>query len=274
MQILVDLASHIAGTPTVVQVDRAPVSAAGIPINGKFLLPTLPGLDFPVDSSSYVLPIDGGDLTSQSYAHLLASYAGMFDFIYFNPLLDATNVGEIDLAATFKDSEPPYDPPNLPQYFPTRLQIGRPGGGPISGQMPTHTAVLPMNDTITPNNPGVMVTDNIDISAYTGAAGADEFMIYWQIYSFAVGDDVATDQGSTVNTPAIRTYSEADQEPADFSVYLSPDDGSHWCPVGMMEPIAFWAKTTAFRLAFVNRRTVATYGAAAKVYVASFAVLF
>lgn len=267
MQVLVDLTSHLlTATPSIVQVDRAPVSTSGIPINGKYLLPIPPGLEVPVTSASYILPIDGGDVTSQAYARLLASMP-MFENVYFNSLLTATDLADIDLLATFKDSEPPYDPPNPPQYFPTRCQIGRPGGGPTAGQMPTHTAILPNNASVTPNHPGVLVTQDIDISAYTGPAGTDEFLCYWQLYSFATSADVATSMNGGANTPAIRTYTESDPEPMDFSVYLSLDSGVNWCPVGSGEPLSFFNKSTTIRLAFVNRSR-------AKLYLASFAVLF
>ena len=271
MQVLVDTASHILGSPSIVQVDRVPVKSTGIPINGKYLLPTLPGLDFYVDSSSYVLPIDGNDITSQSYAHLLASYS-MFGNIYYNPLLTAANLSEIDFAATYKDAEGIYAPPASPHYFPSRFQSGRPaGGGFVAGQMPTHTAILPANIQVTPPNPGVMVSTDIDISAYTAFVGADEFMLYYQLYSFSTSPDWASNYALGVsadkNEPAIRTYLSADQEPSGFSAYISPDDGDHWCPANLMEPIAFWNKTTHFRVAFVNRGSV-------KLYLASFAVLF
>jgi len=260
-------------SPVIVQVDRTPAPSTGIPINGKYLLPTLQGLDFLIDGSSYILPLDGGDVSSQSYAHLLATYS-MFDWIYFNPLLIAENIDELDPTALFKDAswgDPmgPFYPPADPMYFPSRFQTGRGlTWGTNPGQMPTHTAVLDMNTTVTPNRPGVMITKEIDISAQTGPDGTDEFMVYWQVYSAYTTHDVATDTCGGINTPAIRyCISDTDQEPSDFTVYLSPDNGIHWCPVGLLEPVAFWNKTTKFRLAFVNRSRT-------KVYVASFAVLF
>lgn len=268
MQILVDLTSHLTtATPDIVQVDRAPVAPAGMALNGKYLLPIPLGLEVPVISASYVLPIDGGDLMSQAFGRMLAAYS-MFENVYFNPLLTAVDLADIDLAATFKDSEPPFNPPAAPQYFPTRCQIGRPGGGPTAGQMPTHTAVLPNNDTVTPNHPGVLVTQDIDISAYTGAVGTDEFCVFWSLFAFSTSEDINTSVGGVTNTPAIRVYTEADQEPTGFSVYLSADGGLSWCgPLGLLEPVALWHATTSFRLAFVNRSR-------AKIYLASFAVLF
>ena len=272
MQVLVDLKTHLLNSappgPDIVQVDPAPVPQDGVAINGKYLLPTLPGLTFPITSSDYILPINGGDVSSKSFAHLLATYSGMFDNIYFNPLLTAVNVADIDLTAVFKDTTPPtFAPPNSPAYFPTRCQVGRYSGPLPTGTMPTHTVVLQQNTTVTPNNPGVMITQEIDISGHTGPAGTDEFLVYRQLYSFATSDDVETTQNGGKNTPAIRTYTDTDQEPTGFSVYLSPDNGDHWCEVGLAEPIAFQNKTTKFRLAFVNRSST-------KVYVASFAVLF
>jgi len=187
-----------------------------------------------------------------------------FGHLYFNPLLTSTHVDELDFTATFLDNTvaPPVS-------YPSRFQSGRPVGLADSGQMPTHTAILPVNATTTPSHPGVLITKEIDISAYTSNLGADEFMVYWKLYDFQTGHDVASDFGATdgLNVPSIREVEEMDQEPTGLSVYLSPDNGGHNCLVGLLEPIAFCAKTTSFRLSFVNRGTN-------KVYLACLAVLF
>lgn len=229
--------------------------STGIPINGKYLLPTIPdGVDFEITSASHVLPIDGTDVSSQGLAHLLAAYS-MFENLWFDPLFDATG---IDLAGQFIDSFGPFAPPADPAYYYPRCQVGA---------LPTHTAILPINTQILapePPAPGLLLTNTIDISAETGWVGTDEFMVYWRLLDFTVSNDVATD---TINTPAIRTVIIPDQEPAGLEVYLSPDDGVHWCRVGLMEPIAFWNKTTSFKLALLNRGTT-------KIYVGCLAVLF
>jgi hypothetical protein len=84
------------------------------------------------------------------------------------------------------------------------------------------------------------------------------------LYAFTITHDVAN---GTVNDPAIRSVIEPDQEPEDFKVYLSPDNGLSWCEVGLLEPVGFCDKTKKIRLAFVNR-------SASKIYLATYAVLF
>jgi len=264
MRVLVDLSSHVAGVPAITQVERVPDPSVLVPINGKYVLPVVPGAEFPITMSSYILDgagdVDGGDVSSISFAHLLASYP-QFGRIYFNPLLTAANVGELDVTFSFSDPVTAAD-------ITPRLQTGR-DALLNAGQMPTHTALLPQNNLTTPVRPGLLVTDEIDISAYTGGVGADEFMVYWSLLGFTTSEDVCSDYGVTVgtNSPAIRYVQEVDQEPTGLSVYITPDNGSHWCEVGMLEPVAFCAKTTKFRVAFRN-------ASSNKVYLANFAVLF
>ena len=282
MRILVDLKTHLEGTPSITQVEKVPPQgvAGRTPINGRYAIPIIRGIDFPVDETSYVLDgagnVDGGDVSSISYAHLLAIYP-QYGNIYLNPLLTADHVDELDLEATFKEVNlpPPYgpSPPEEPVYYPVRMQTGR-GPGAGEGQMPTHTAVLAENETMLPPRPGMLITDNIDIGPYTldehgVPVGADEFMVYWKLYGFQVSEDVASDYGATRghNDPAIRYIEEVDQEPTDLHVFISIDDGANWCEVGLLEPIAFCDRSTQFRLAFMNRGSQ-------KLYLATFAAMF
>jgi len=263
MRVLVDLGSHVGGAPAITQVERVPDAGVGVPINGKYVLPIFPGAEFPITADSYVLDgggdVDGEDVSSISFAHLLAAYP-QFGNVYFNPLLTAANVGELDPTLAFHD-------PILGVDVTPRYQSGR-GPGLNDGQMPTHTALLGQNFLTTPVRPGLMISDNIDISPYA-AAGADEFMVYWKILEFSVTEDICADFGVLAgqNTPAIRTVEETDQEPTGLSVYISPDNGMHWCHVGLLEPVAFCAKTTAFRVAFRS-------SSLDKIYLAHFSVLF
>jgi hypothetical protein len=246
MRVLVDLKSHVLGPePLITQVEKVPPQgvAGATPINGKYVI-----------------------VASINYAHLLAMFP-QFGHIYFNPLLTSDNVAELDLAAQFKDSS--NTPPNPPVYYPTRAQTGRATGPPDAGQMPTHTAVLGANAAVTPARPGVLISSSIDISTPTGGVGADEFMLYWHIYGFDVTADITATFGvhAGVNTPAIRTVEEVDQEPVGFSAYISADDGINWCDAGLLEPVAFADKATEFRVAFLNTNPD-------KVYLATYAVLF
>lgn len=272
MRVQVDLTSHLAGTPSIVQVemDPQPNTTGQVVINGKYALPIVKGVEFPVTDASYVLPIDGGDVSSISFAHLLAMYP-MFGTIYHNPLLTSTHVADLDLTATFKQ----YYPPAVdPVFLPTRAQTGRTFTLPEPGQMPTHTAILSQNLNTTPPHPGVLITQEINIGPYTlddlgNPVGADEFLVYWKLYDFSVSDDINAEYGAAagINAPAQRMVQEMDQEPTGFSVYISPDNGDHYCEVGLLEPVAFCSKTTKFRLAFTNTTRD-------KIFLANFAVLF
>lgn len=273
MRVLVDLKSHVTGpTPLITQVEKIPPvgSDGATAINGKYVLPIIDGVDFRVDSSDYVLngggAVDGGDIASISYAHLLAAYP-MFGHIFFNPLLTGEHVSGLDTAAVFKDDSAP--PPAEPLYYPVRAQMGRAFGGPYeAGTMPTHTAVLSQNNTLSTPRPGILISDLIDIGPYTNNVGADEFMVYWKLYGFEVTHEASSQFGAaTGNTPVIRRVLEVEQEPADFFAYFSPDDGADWCAAGLLEPIAFADKTKKIRVAFRNN-------GADKVYIASFGVLF
>jgi hypothetical protein len=270
MRILTDLSSHILGTPLIVQSERTPQGgqAGRVNISGKFAIPVVTGVEFPVDSSSYVLDgtgdVDGGDVSSISYSHLLAMYP-MFNNVYFNPLLTPGQVDEIDFPFVFNDSF--SDPPNVHQ-FSVRVQTGRPVGTTIpgpAGQMPTHTALMPVNSTTTPPRPGLLVTKSVDLTPYTvDASGFNRFVVYWKLYAFDTTHDVSY---SDVNEPASRFIMEPDQEPAGFSAMLSGDDGATWCQVGLMEPLGLCDKTNSIRLAFSNLSPN-------KLYLATYAVLF
>lgn len=273
MRLMVDFRSHAAGAPLITQVERVPAVGSSTPINGKYVLPIVPGAEFSVTKDSYVLnqagDTDGSDVVSQSFAYLLAMHP-QFGHIYFNPLLTAANVAELDSAGTMNEGYPPVT-------HRTRMQTGREGGipGMDPGIYPTHTALLAQNATGATPHPGLLVTNEIDIGPYTLDAnqhpvGTDEFLLYWKIFGFNVSDDIASDFGDVtggVNQPAVRSVMEVTQEPNGFSAYISPDNGVHWCPAGLLEPIAFCDKTTKIRVAFKNTSTN-------KVYLAQYAVIF
>jgi len=243
-------------TNSILQVERTPDVGDATAINGKYVV-TLPmGAQVDVDSSSYVIPVDGGDVSSLAFAGLLAQYP-MYGNIIFNPLLQASDVADLDLTAT------------LPTGEITRAIVGR-GAGPLStGQCPNSTIILPQNNTVAPVRPGLLITDTIDISAATGGVGANEFMVYWKIYGFDTTEDVISNYGATLgmNDPALRNLTEVAQEPAGLEVYLTIDDGITYTQVGRLEAVAFCVFGSDLRLAFVNRST-------SRFYVACYAIMF
>ena len=261
MRVLVDLGTQILGAPEITQVEQTPDYDVPVAINGKFVLPLTPGTEFPIDTSSYITPIDGLDVSSISFAHLLAQHP-QFSHVYFNPLLTEDHMADLDFVSTFIDPAVPGTP------FYARLQTGRYLLGADDGLMPTHTALLPVNPNPVVARPGLLMSAEIDISAYA-PDGVEQFMLYWKLLDFSVSEDIHSGYGATVglNTPAIRSVSETDQEPADFSAYISTDSGDHWCEVGLLEATPLCAKTTKFKVVFKNTST-------SKIYLAHFAVLF
>lgn len=276
MRLLVDLRSHLSSPPApeIIQAQRVPSIGDTTVINGKYALPMPLDVDFPISLSDYVLDgageIDGNDVVSKGFAHLLAAYP-QYANIYFNPLLTGDHVKELVLDQSYHFTDKSLTP--VATYYP-RFQTGRESGVGDAGQMPTHTALYPVNDKVTPERPGLLITDEIDIGPYTldcdgNEVGTDQFMVYWKLYTFSVSHDIAADFGAVggQNEPAKRTLAETDQEPADLTVYITTDDGANWCPVGLLEPVAFCDKSKKIRLAFRN-------DGASKVFIASFALLF
>lgn len=258
MRVLVDLKTQFTAiAPEVTQVEKTPPSEEGTPINGRYVLPIVTGIEFPITSDDYVLPVDGEDISSKSFSHLLAQFPEFAD-IYFNPLLTEAQLTELDPFFSFVD-------PHIPASYYPRLQAG----WPTEGQMPTHTALLPQNDAGSYSRPGLLVTQNIDISAFTPPGGVTDFMVYWKLLDFDVSHDVRAAFGDAAgqNTPAIRRVYEVDQEPSGFSAYISPDNGVTWYDAGLLETVTMANPTTSFRVAFKNT-------ADAKVFLANFAVMF
>jgi len=250
MRVLVD-----SPTNSAIQVEKTPEVGSLTPINGQYVLTIPEGASVDIDAGSYVLPVDGGDISNLAFASLLARYP-MYTGIAFNPLLTAADAADLDLTAT------------LPTGEACRAQVGR-GAGPLPvGISPNSVALLPINSTIASTPPGLLITDTIDISAIV-PAGASEFMVYWKLYGFSTTEDIAADYGllAGTNSAAVRSVVEVDQEPAALAVYLSNDDGITYTQVGRMEPVAFCVPGTLLRIAFRNDGT-------SKLYIACYAVLF
>jgi len=285
MRVLVDLTSHVTaltgslpdpdpvtgvpgtqlGVSGITQVEKDADLYVPVPVNGKYIVPIPEGLSVHVDKDSKVLPIDGKDISSKAYAELLARYP-MYGHIYFNPLLTVSNLMEIDPVKEFRDNSV-----KPPRWFSGRYQTGRAvENHPQNGNAPNSTAVLPINATVDPARPGMLITEEIDLTPYTGEAGTDEVMAYWRIYVFDTSHDISGGlfgQHAGVNEPAIRSIIEIDQEPEGFTTYLTIDDGVNWFEVGRLEPISFCCKVTKVRLAFRNDSPT-------KIHVASFAFMF
>ena len=268
MRVHVDLGSHFTtpATNTVLQVDPDPAYAATSNVTGRYLIPTVDGTSISVTAASYVAPANGASVSSQVFGQLLARFP-QYRHVAYNPLLTPADVATLDQTATWNRLIPdPAGGPNPVVWaYPSRFMTGS-----GTNTMPMGRAVLPVNSTTTPVRPGILITNPIDLSAATSNVGADDFMVYWKVYSFSTTDDVAgVGLGSTVdqNTPALKLAGEVSQE-TPFVCYISIDDGQNWVQAYRLQQVAFCNKTTKIRLAFINLSTSATF------YLAHYAVLF
>lgn len=259
MRVISEIKGVLAGNPQILQVENTPALGDLVAVNGKFVIPIVEGATIQVDESSTILPVDGTDVSSLSYAQLLAMYP-MYDYIYFNPLLQDTDVAELDLQATWTDQ--------FANTFPTRAQVGRTGVVP-SGLAPNSVAILPQNIRVGPTRPGLLMTDKIDISVQTLGLGADEFMVYWKIFEFETSHDILAQYGkfAGTNQAAIRSIKETDQDSDAFKVYLSKDDGVTWERVYRLVPMAFPTVGTDVRIVFTNESD-------RKYYLSTYAFMF
>ena len=252
MRVVADIASA-----NILQAEKSPSVGDVSVLNGKFVVPIPEMVAVELDSTSYVLPVDGNDVTSLAMANLLVEFP-MYTYIVFNPFLSATDMAAMDLTAVF-----------TPTSDVTRAIVGR-GAGPLStGCLPNSVGVLEVNATVVPSRPGVLISDTIDIGPATAAVGADEFMVWWKIYEIQTTHDVTSSYGATAgqDDPALRQLVEVDQEPAGFEVWLSHDDGTNYTQMSRVTPTDFFTFGTLLRIAFVNNDPV-------RRYVASYAILF
>lgn len=252
MRVVADLA-----TANIVQVEKTPATGSARISNGKFFVPIPEMVSVDITSSSYVLPVDGGDVTSLAMAKMLVEFP-MYEHVVFNPLLTAGDVADFDLSAVF-----------TPTGDVTRAIVGR-GSGPLpTGIAPNVIGILPKNATVSPEKPGVLITDTIDIGPATGGAGADEFLVWWKLYTHDTTDDVTSVYGGTagMNNPALRSTTEELADDADFEVYISHDDGATYTQVTSVTPTDLGTFGSLVRLAFVNTGS-------RRLYLGSYAILF
>lgn len=259
MRIFADLVDN-----RIIQVGKNPTDGEAMAVNGMYSIPVPDGVSVKVRPNSVVLPSNSPDsVIQQSYAGLLAQLP-MFDNILFNPLIEASDMDDLDPSGALVTGNP------LVTYE-SRNQIGRGTGGPLpAGTAANSVALLPQNDTVSPSRPGVLVTDTIDIGPATGGAGAASFAVYWYFYEFETTVDARASVGTFANqnTPALRRIIEIDQEPGDLEVFLSVNDGVSYHPVQHLEPISFCSANTSIKIAFLNANPTT------RRYLAAYALLF
>lgn len=242
----------------IIQVSPTPPVGTYTPVNGKFVVDIPDGVYPPriTEASRLINTAAPNYITGEIFENLRRAFAG-YRHVVSNPLLTSADVGLLDPTATF-----PFDPGPPAQSWPSRCQLGR--AAAPAGVAPNSVAVLPENPYATPPRPGVLITDTIDIGPVTGGVGANNFIVYWKVYTMTVTDDVM-DYGAGTNTPAIKNLVEAPQDIVE--VFLSVNDGAGYTPVNRLSPCVTCDPGTLLRLAFVNHNPY-------KVYLTAYAVLF
>lgn len=248
MRILASLADD-----RILQVEKKPDLGRPVAINGKYSIDIPECSSVRVDEDSYVLNagvVDSGSVVDQAIRNLTSLFPGTPNIVY-NPLITASD-SDFDLSATFSDGTNSFLP---------RAQIGRPSGI-NAGLAPNSVAVLPANTKTTPERPGILITNTLDIS--TESTGSRNFRVWWKLYGFETSEDVGS---SAENTAAIRSIIEEPPEPSGFEVWISSNNGASWVRAGYLDIVDTCVEGTDIRIAFVNRSTT-------KRYIAAFAVLF
>lgn len=251
MQIVVTVSSDaILGTRS--EPDEGGTSV----LNGQYVICTPEGVSVEIDSASYVTPQDASSVPGLIAADLLVRNPE-YDHVLWNMFVESSDVSMLDLSGAapaptalnvVAGTPPTNEMGNLP-----RCKVGRGGGGPL-GISPNTASILPANANRTTPTYGLLITDTIDLTPYTGVGGSDEVMVWWKIGQLDTSTDVVAGYNSTLglNTPALRELTEIDQEPVGLLVYASVDDGVTWYEVTRMDPTNLVVAGTDLRLAFVN----------------------
>jgi len=251
----------------IIQLEKNPPNGTPVARNGQYMVPIAEGVKVAVEPNSFILPSGApNSVVARNFAGLLVQFP-QYENILFNPLIEGADMDDLDPAGVLNEGSP------ITASHISRFQFGRGTAGPLpTGNAANSVAVLPQNDApgFGLERPGVLVTDTIDVGPLTGGVGAMEFAVYWYVYRFSTTNDVRSSFGATagLNTPAVRQALEVDQEPSDFEVFISINDGANFFPVGRLIPIAFCNPGLLIRLAFKNTNPDFKY------YLAHYGLLF
>ena len=238
-------------TSRLIQSTNDPISVGdSITVNGRFVVPA------PDGAALEISPTDTPALVAFNSAVSLLMRYPMYENAAWNFFLNSSDMAAIDVASVVPSPVASTKP---------RCQIGR-GVGPLPvGIAPNSVAILPRNTNVAPTQPGLLVTDTIDISAIA-PLGTDEVLIWWQIAQFTTTNDNV--HSITQATPAIKSLTSISQEPATLDVYVSNDDGVTWYQADRLLPVDLVNPGTDLRVAFVNTSS------SDRVYLLGFAVLY
>lgn len=242
MRIIADLA-----TSRIIQASPTPQIGEKLTVNGRWILPVPDGSAVVVDSSSTISSVE-----TDCLSEMLIRYP-MYDFIIGNWFRETADLDAVN-----------QTPGSGPLASALRYRMGRKAALPNPGVAPNCIEIPGVNPYAAVAVPGQLVLGTIDLTAADGAfpgipGGTDEVMLWWELATSATSEDVCTAYGnwtgSSTNTPAERTLTKANPEPANFEVYVSNDEGASWYQAYHLEPIDLTNLDTRFRIAFVNRGT-------------------
>jgi hypothetical protein len=249
MRAIVDLVTN-----RIIKVGPTPLVNEETVINGNYIFPVPEGAAVKIEEGDYILPQDTGSIPYHSAQELLVRYP-MYEFIHYNFLLQAADIGALDLTPGA-----PMPPVALVQG--PRCKVGRAVGPAPIGNAPTSVSILAANSSATPvNKAGYLVTDTIDISTITtGAAGTDEVMIWFEVGTVVGQEDVARGYGASTsalgNQPADRRFVQSVPTPIGLQVWASNDDGVSWYQSSYLEPTDLVDLGSNLRICFINTSSV------------------
>jgi len=260
MRVYIDLGGHDpTGTSSgrIIKYDKTPDTSVQTTLNGHYVLEIPEGSSVVVDGASYIFPQNASSIGGKAAQDLLVRYP-MYDHALYNFLLDNSDISSLDLGASVPHPTSANTTPALagglaaPTY--SRCKTGRSSGpGPV-GMAPNRTAILSRSFTKAIDVYGSVVSKNVDITSYNPAnPGTDEVLVWWRISKFNTTQDVKTLYGTGTDTPALNSIEEIAQEPFDFSVWVSNDNGVSWYETSYLEPVDLVSSGKDIRIAFVNQ---------------------
>lgn len=268
MRVVANLSSNaIVGTETEQSPNEVSVR------NGQYVLQIPDGVAVNVESSSHILPQDATSIPVVAAGELLVRFP-MYDHVIYNYFLEDTDIAALDLAGPqpTAGTVTPAGPSWAGVYGGSsrpRCQIGRGGGGPL-GIAPNSVAILPVNSARAAPTFGALVTALEDITPFNVLnPGTDDVMMWWEIGTVTNSEDIVHGYGVTVdeNTPCLRRLTKIEQEPNDFFVYVSVDNGATWYQANRLEPLDLVVPGVDLRIAFLNTGT-------RKIFLLGYALLF
>ena len=259
MRLYVDLGGHdAAGTSSgrVIKYDETPERGSETAFNGQYVIEIPEGASVQVGESPIIFPQSPSSITGEAAQQLLVRYP-MYDHVLYNFFLENTDMGTVDLTAGTPTPTSANTTPSLGAAVsnpPTsRCKMGRTSGAGPVGMAPNRLVILSRSFSKTTDVYGCVISKTIDITSYNPVTpGTDEVLVWWRVAKLETSHDQNTDYSAGANTPALTKLVEINQEPLDFTVWVSNDDGATWYNTPLLEPVDLINPGTDLRIAFVN----------------------